>query len=44
MTDTDQALAPAKPARSDESLKSLTKVSRVLDCFDTAHRSPASLR
>jgi hypothetical protein len=39
MTDTDQALAPAKPARSDESLKSLTKVSRVLDCFDTAHRS-----
>lgn len=39
MTDPDQALAPAKPARSDESLKSLTKVSRVLDCFNTAHRS-----
>ena len=39
MTDIDQAQAPAKPARSDESLKSLTKVSRVLDCFNTAHRA-----
>lgn len=39
MTDIDQAKAPAKPARGDESLKSLTKVSRVLDCFDTAHRA-----
>lgn len=39
MSDSDQILTPVKPARSDESLKSLTKVSRVLDCFDTAHRS-----
>lgn len=38
MTDPD-AIAPAKPARSDESLKSLTKVSRVLDCFTTSQRS-----
>ncbi|AVF03130.1 MAG: IclR family transcriptional regulator [Devosia indica] len=39
MTDTDQAEAPAKRSRSDESLKSLTKVSHVLDCFDTSHRA-----
>lgn len=39
MTDPIDAIAPAKPARSDESLKSLTKVSRVLDCFTTSQRS-----
>lgn len=39
MTDPLDAIAPAKPARSDESLKSLTKVSRVLDCFTTSQRS-----
>lgn len=38
MTDT-AAMAPAKPARSDESLKSLTKVARVLDCFTSSQRS-----
>lgn len=39
MTDTAEQATPKKPARSDESLKSLTKVSRVLDCFNTAHRA-----
>lgn len=39
MTDTADETANKKPARSDESLKSLTKVSRVLDCFNTAHRA-----
>ena len=39
MTDSVEASVPAKPARSDESLKSLTKVSRVLDCFTTSHRA-----
>ncbi|WP_323013147.1 IclR family transcriptional regulator [Devosia sp.] len=39
MTDPVEASVPAKPARSDESLKSLTKVSRVLDCFNTSHRA-----
>ena len=39
MTDTAAAMAPAKPARSDESLKSLTKVARVLDCFTSKQRS-----
>jgi DNA-binding IclR family transcriptional regulator len=39
MTDTVVAPVPAKPARSDESLKSLTKVARVLDCFTTSQRS-----
>lgn len=39
MSEADQAVVPAKPARSDESLKSLTKVSRVLDCFTTSHRA-----
>jgi DNA-binding IclR family transcriptional regulator len=39
MTDPVDATAAAKPARGDESLKSLTKVSRVLDCFTTSQRS-----
>jgi DNA-binding IclR family transcriptional regulator len=39
MTEPVDALAPAKVARSDESLKSLTKVARVLDCFTTSRRS-----
>lgn len=39
MTDTDIEVVPTKPPRSDESLKSLTKVSRVLDCFSTSQRS-----
>ncbi|UXN75783.1 helix-turn-helix domain-containing protein (plasmid) [Devosia sp. A8/3-2] len=39
MTDPVDAAAPAKSVRSDESLKSLTKVSRVLDCFTTSRRS-----
>jgi DNA-binding IclR family transcriptional regulator len=39
MTDPVQAAAPRKPARSDESLKSLTKVSHLLDCFNIAHRT-----
>lgn len=39
MTDPVDAVAAAKPARSDESIKSLTKVSRVLDCFTTSRRS-----
>lgn len=39
MTDPVDAAAPAKPVRSDESLKSLTKVSRVLECFTTSRRS-----
>lgn len=39
MTDSVEASVPVKPARSDESLKSLTKVSRVLDCFTTSHRA-----
>lgn len=38
MTDSAGQAAPPRP-RSDESLKSLTKVSRVLDCFNTAHRT-----
>ena len=33
------AQTSSKPARGDESLKSLTKVSRVLDCFSTAERA-----
>jgi DNA-binding IclR family transcriptional regulator len=28
-----------KPIRSDEGLKSLTKVARILDCFSTTHRA-----
>ncbi|HTM77479.1 MAG TPA: IclR family transcriptional regulator [Devosia sp.] len=40
---TDEAVSPPvaapKPARSDESLKSLTKVARVLDCFSTSQRA-----
>ncbi|MET3927053.1 IclR family transcriptional regulator [Devosia sp. 2618] len=39
MTETVVPPTPNKPARSDESLKSLTKVSRVLDCFTTGHRA-----
>lgn len=39
MSETAAAKAPKKPARSDESLKSLTKVSRVLDCFSTSRRA-----
>jgi len=39
MTDSAEQATPPKPARSDESLKSLTKVSRVLDCFNTTHRA-----
>lgn len=36
---TAPAPAAAKPRRNDESLKSLTKVVRVLECFSTTHRS-----
>lgn len=39
MTDSVLTAATAKPARSDESLKSLTKVARILDCFTTSQRS-----
>ncbi|ODT66877.1 MAG: transcriptional regulator [Pelagibacterium sp. SCN 63-23] len=39
MNDHAAAIPPKKPARSDESLKSLTKVSRVLDCFNTTQRA-----
>lgn len=37
-TTLDEA-APSRPRRSDESLKSLTKVVRVLECFSTSRRS-----
>lgn len=37
--DTTLDEAPSKPRRSDESLKSLTKVVRVLECFSTSQRS-----
>ncbi|WDR07234.1 IclR family transcriptional regulator [Devosia rhodophyticola] len=39
MSESTAAIAPKKPTRSDESLKSLTKVSRVLDCFSTSRRA-----
>lgn len=39
MTDSVEASVPIKAPRSDESLKSLTKVSRVLDCFTTSRRA-----
>ena len=39
MSETTADIVPKKPARSDESLKSLTKVSRVLDCFSTSRRA-----
>jgi len=41
MTDfmTQTTDTPAKPARSDEGLKSLTKVARILDCFSTSQRA-----
>lgn len=39
MNEIAPASAPAKPARTDESLKSLTKVARVLGCFTASQRS-----
>lgn len=39
MTETPAQAPAKKPARSDESLKSLTKVSRVLECFTTSRRA-----
>ncbi len=39
MTDPVVASVPGRPARRDESLKSLTKISRVLDCFTTSQRA-----
>jgi DNA-binding IclR family transcriptional regulator len=39
MSITADAHPTSRPARGDESLKSLTKVSRVLDCFSTTERA-----
>jgi len=39
MTNTAPTTAPTRATRGDESLKSLTKVARVLDCFTATQRS-----